>query len=85
MLIAAKCWAELKTTPPASTSTLKFLTSFTAVSTLNCVVPAALTNVTGAMMLVPAGVIPRTTSGKLARRACRAQYLNGELGLRGHS
>lgn len=32
--------------------------------------------------LVAAGVIPRTTSGKLARRACRAQYLNGELGLR---
>jgi acyl-CoA synthetase (AMP-forming)/AMP-acid ligase II len=31
-----------------------------------------------------AGVIPRTTSGKLARRACRALYLNGELGVRGH-
>ncbi|HET9876415.1 MAG TPA: fatty acyl-AMP ligase, partial [Mycobacterium sp.] len=29
--------------------------------------------------LVAAGHIPRTTSGKLARRACRAQYLNGEL------
>jgi fatty-acyl-CoA synthase len=29
--------------------------------------------------LLPAGAIPRTTSGKLARRACRAQYLNGEL------
>ena len=28
---------------------------------------------------VPAGAIPRTTSGKLARRACRAQYLAGEL------
>lgn len=28
---------------------------------------------------VPAGAIPRTTSGKLARRACRAQYLTGEL------
>jgi fatty-acyl-CoA synthase len=27
--------------------------------------------------LVPAGVIPRTTSGKLARRACRDQYLRG--------
>jgi acyl-CoA synthetase (AMP-forming)/AMP-acid ligase II len=25
--------------------------------------------------LVPAGVIPRTTSGKLARRACRAAYI----------
>jgi acyl-CoA synthetase (AMP-forming)/AMP-acid ligase II len=29
--------------------------------------------------LVAAGVIPRTTSGKLARRACRAEYLNGTL------
>ncbi len=26
--------------------------------------------------LLPAGAIPRTTSGKLARRACRAQYLS---------
>jgi fatty-acyl-CoA synthase len=31
---------------------------------------------------VPAGAIPRTTSGKLARRACRAQYLEGKLGAR---
>ena len=30
--------------------------------------------------LVPAGAIPRTTSGKLARRACRAAYLDGEFG-----
>jgi fatty-acyl-CoA synthase len=29
--------------------------------------------------LVPAGAIPRTTSGKLARRACRDEYLRGEL------
>jgi fatty-acyl-CoA synthase len=29
---------------------------------------------------VPAGAIPRTTSGKLARRACRAAYLRGEFG-----
>jgi fatty-acyl-CoA synthase len=29
---------------------------------------------------LPAGAIPRTTSGKLARRACRAQYLDGTLG-----
>jgi fatty-acyl-CoA synthase len=29
---------------------------------------------------VPAGAIPRTTSGKLARRACRAEYLRGVLG-----
>lgn len=30
---------------------------------------------------LPAGAIPRTTSGKLARRACRAQYLSGVLGV----
>lgn len=29
--------------------------------------------------LVPAGAIPRTTSGKLARRACRTEYLDGSL------
>ncbi|MGE2833542.1 fatty acyl-AMP ligase [Mycobacterium sp. SMC-4] len=29
--------------------------------------------------LVAAGSIPRTTSGKLARRACRAKYLDGTL------
>ena len=29
---------------------------------------------------LPAGAIPRTTSGKLARLACREQYLNGTLG-----
>jgi acyl-CoA synthetase (AMP-forming)/AMP-acid ligase II len=29
--------------------------------------------------LVAAGVIPRTTSGKLARQACRARYLDGTL------
>jgi len=29
--------------------------------------------------LVPAGTIPRTTSGKLARGACRAEYLRGEF------
>jgi fatty-acyl-CoA synthase len=27
--------------------------------------------------ILPAGTIPRTTSGKLARQACRAQYLDG--------
>jgi acyl-CoA synthetase (AMP-forming)/AMP-acid ligase II len=32
--------------------------------------------------LVAAGTIPRTTSGKLARRACRADYLAGLLGTR---
>jgi fatty-acyl-CoA synthase len=30
--------------------------------------------------ILPAGAIPRTTSGKLARRACRAQYLDGAWG-----
>ena len=30
---------------------------------------------------LPAGAIPRTTSGKLARRACRAHYLDGVLGV----
>ena len=28
---------------------------------------------------LPAGAIPRTTSGKLARHACRARYLSGEF------
>jgi acyl-CoA synthetase (AMP-forming)/AMP-acid ligase II len=32
--------------------------------------------------LVAAGAIPRTTSGKLARRSCRAEYLSGALGAR---
>ncbi len=32
--------------------------------------------------LLPAGAIPRTTSGKLARLACRTQYLDGTLGAR---
>ncbi len=30
--------------------------------------------------LLPAGSIPRTTSGKLARQACREHYLSGTLG-----
>jgi acyl-CoA synthetase (AMP-forming)/AMP-acid ligase II len=34
------------------------------------------------VVLVPAGTIPRTTSGKLARRACRAAYLDGHFPLR---
>jgi fatty-acyl-CoA synthase len=34
------------------------------------------------LVLLPAGAIPRTTSGKLARLACRAQYLAGVLGER---
>ncbi len=32
--------------------------------------------------ILPAGSIPRTTSGKLARRACRTEYLRGSL--KGH-
>jgi fatty-acyl-CoA synthase len=32
------------------------------------------------VLLLAAGAIPRTTSGKLARRACRAAYLDGTLG-----
>ena len=31
------------------------------------------------VVILPAGSIPRTTSGKLARRACRAEYLAGSL------
>lgn len=31
------------------------------------------------MRLVSAGAVPRTTSGKLARSACRAQYLSGHF------
>jgi acyl-CoA synthetase (AMP-forming)/AMP-acid ligase II len=34
------------------------------------------------VLLVAAGAIPRTTSGKLARQACRAEYLAGVLGTR---
>lgn len=30
-------------------------------------------------LLVPAGTVPRTSSGKLARQACRQRYLAGEL------
>lgn len=33
----------------------------------------------GDVRFVPAGAIPRTTSGKLARRACRGEYLDGTL------
>ncbi|WP_166904824.1 fatty acyl-AMP ligase [Mycobacterium sp. DL440] len=34
------------------------------------------------LRFLPAGGIPRTTSGKLARVACRAEYLDGTLGVR---
>jgi acyl-CoA synthetase (AMP-forming)/AMP-acid ligase II len=37
------------------------------------------------VLMVAAGSIPRTTSGKLARQACRALYLNGELSHRSRS
>ncbi len=35
--------------------------------------------------LLPAGAIPRTTSGKLARRACRAEYLRASPGESGRT
>ena len=31
------------------------------------------------VLLTPAGAIPRTSSGKIGRRACRAAYLDGSL------
>ncbi|WP_405484258.1 AMP-binding protein [Nocardia sp. NBC_00511] len=31
------------------------------------------------LLLVPAGTIPRTSSGKIARRACRTAYIDGTL------
>ncbi|BCI92631.1 hypothetical protein NIIDMKKI_78370 [Mycobacterium kansasii] len=31
------------------------------------------------LLLVSAGTIPRTSSGKIGRRACRAAYLDGSL------
>ncbi|OBG88722.1 fatty-acid--CoA ligase [Mycobacterium sp. E802] len=34
------------------------------------------------LRFLPAGAIPRTTSGKLARLACRREYLDGTLGVR---
>ncbi|MBP2452267.1 fatty acyl-AMP ligase [Mycolicibacterium lutetiense] len=34
------------------------------------------------LRFLPAGAIPRTTSGKLARVACRSEYLEGTLGVR---
>lgn len=34
------------------------------------------------LRFLPAGAIPRTTSGKLARLACRGEYLAGTLGVR---
>lgn len=34
------------------------------------------------LRFLPAGAIPRTTSGKLARVACRGEYLAGTLGVR---
>lgn len=34
------------------------------------------------LRFLPAGAIPRTTSGKLARVACRTEYLDGTLGVR---
>ena len=31
------------------------------------------------VLLMPAGTIPRTSSGKIGRRACRAAYIDGSL------
>ena len=31
------------------------------------------------VLLTPAGAIPRTSSGKIGRTACRAAYLDGSL------
>jgi fatty acid CoA ligase FadD32 len=31
------------------------------------------------VLLTPAGAIPRTSSGKIGRRACRSAYLDGSL------
>jgi fatty acid CoA ligase FadD32 len=31
------------------------------------------------LLLTPAGAIPRTSSGKIGRRACRSGYLDGSL------
>ena len=38
-----------------------------------------------AVVFVSAGSIPKTTSGKIQRHACRASYLRGELPIIGHS
>jgi acyl-CoA synthetase (AMP-forming)/AMP-acid ligase II len=35
------------------------------------------------VQLVPAGAIPRTSSGKIARRACRQEYLDNKRGAHG--
>ena len=35
--------------------------------------------ITGDVLLVQAGSIPRTSSGKIGRRACRTAYLDGSL------
>ncbi|SKX46429.1 Probable acyl-CoA synthetase FadD [Mycobacteroides abscessus subsp. massiliense] len=35
------------------------------------------------VQLVQAGAIPRTSSGKIARRACRQEYLDNKLGTHG--
>lgn len=36
------------------------------------------------VLLVPAGRVPRTSSGKIARAACRDRYLAGDYGKAGH-
>ncbi|MDR3659579.1 MAG: fatty acyl-AMP ligase [Mycobacterium sp.] len=50
-----------------------------AVETIRRLVPERHGVPVSDVRLVPAGGIPRTTSGKLARRACRAAYVDGAL------
>lgn len=50
-----------------------------AVEAIRAAVSQRFGTVPADIRLLPAGAIPRTTSGKLARRACRAAYLDGSL------
>jgi fatty-acyl-CoA synthase len=70
VIIAERAAGTSRTDPTASIAAIR-----TAVSQRHGVAPADL-------RLLPAGAIPRTTSGKLARRACRTEYLTGVLGER---
>ncbi|SBS70642.1 Long-chain-fatty-acid--AMP ligase FadD32 [uncultured Mycobacterium sp.] len=52
-----------------------------AIAAIRAAVSARHGVVASDVRLLPAGAIPRTTSGKLARRACRTEYLTGVLGV----
>ena len=67
VIIAERAAGTSRADPQAALEAIR-----AAVSDKHGVVPAE-------VRLVPAGAIPRTTSGKLARRACRAEYLDGTL------